>query len=152
MKFDAIIMYCINGWDQLPKEVRDSIKKRVAEGTGLVIIHPFTGERNEGKNRASDLWEISPLVYCLSDWVDPSDGYPRINWKALAQDNWIVAKDHYITRNVVLTGMPFDHMYFYKYELANDAEALIVSSKGNYPILAVKNYGKGRVVAFAYRE
>ena len=152
IKFDVIIMYCINGWNQLPKEVRDAIKKRVAEGTGLVIIHPFTGERNEGKNRASDLWEISPLVYCLSDWVDPSDGYPRINWKALAQDNWIIARDHYITRNVVLTGMPFDHMYFYKYELANDAEALIVSSKGNYPILAVKNYGKGRVVAFAYRE
>ena len=151
-KYDVIVMYCINGWDQLPQEVRDGIKKRVREGTGLVIIHPFTGEKDDAKNRASDLWELSPLVYCLSDWVDPADGYPRVNWKALEKDSWTIVREHYITRNLVLDGMPFDHMYFYKYELASDAEALIVSTKGGYPILAIKNYGKGRVVAFAYRE
>jgi hypothetical protein len=176
-KFDVIVIPGLNGWSRMTKPARDAILKRVEEGAGLVLIHPFVGdvkghpfrsdplkmEGNEATNAEDDvplqwetevdtrIWDVSPLINCPDDMVSDR-GYPAINQAALSNGTWEIARQHFIT-----TAMPMDLLpegniggRFYKYQAAKDSEVLIRS--GEYPILAVKNYGKGRVAAFAYLE
>ena len=174
-RFEVMLIPCLNGWSRMTKATRDAILKRVEEGAGLVLIHPYVGDIKghpfmadplvmEGRNVAGDedapakvfeteadarIWDLSPLVNCPDDMVSER-GYPIINKAALATGKWEVVKDHFIT-----SGMPMDLLpegnvggRFYKYQAAGD----VLIKSGEYPILAVKNYGKGRVAAFAYLE
>lgn len=153
--FDVIVIPGLNGWSRMTRATRDAILKRVAAGAGLVLIHPFVGDvkghpfvgdEPEGDTR---LWEISPLVDCPDDIVK-DDGYWEPNLNALTSGKWERAQSHFITDGIPLELLPegVNGGRFYKYRATG--EVLIKS--GQYPILAIKGYGKGRVVALAYLE
>ena len=153
--FEVILIPGLNGWTRLTRATRDAILRRVQDGAGLVLIHPFVGDvKNHpfaGDEREGDkrIWEISPLVGCPDDSLNEG-GYPEINRAAVAIGKWEVAKPHFITSGLDTGLLPEGNITgaFYKYQAAG--EVLIRS--GDYPILAVKPYGKGRVAAFAYVE
>ena len=176
-QFEVMVIPGLNGWSRMTMAARDAILKRVEEGAGLVLIHPYVGdikghpfaagtiEMSGTVSAAGDetpidqrekevdtrIWDISPLVNCPDDFVSDR-GYPVINKAALATGKWEVARQHYITAGLAMDLLPEGNIggRFYKYEAAKDADVLVKS--GNYPIIAVKNYGKGRVVALAYLE
>ncbi len=154
-RFDVIVLPGLNGWSRLTRASRDALLRRVQEGAGLVLIHPFlgdvkghpfAGDEPEGDTR---LWDLSPLVGCPDDSVEES-GYPLPNKEAITSGKWESAQPHFITQGLPLDLLPegISGGQFYKYQ--SSGEVLIGS--GDYPILAVKQYGKGRVVALAYVE
>ncbi len=63
---------------------------------------------------------------------------------------WSPVKSHYITRGVCFSALPYSYMGVFNYQ-SNHGEVLIKTEKGN-PVMAVSNYGKGRIVALAYPE
>lgn len=153
--FEVLVIPGLNGWTRLTRPARDAILRRVAEGAGLVLIHPFLGDVENhpfaGDEATGDarLWEISPLVDCPNDTVSER-GYPEINKEAIAEGIWETAQSHFITDGVPLALLPEGTLgsSFYKYRATG--EVLIQS--GEHPIVAVKEYGKGRVVALGYVE
>lgn len=151
--FDVIVIPGLNGWSRMTRPSRDAILRRVSQGAGLVLIHPFlgdvkghpfAGDEAEGDPR---LWDISPLVDCPDDTVR-DDGYPERNAAAITQGKWEVARPHFITRGIPLDLLPEGALAgkFYRYRAAGD----VLIRSGDCPILAVGHYGKGRVVALAY--
>jgi hypothetical protein len=153
--FEVLVIPGLNGWTRMTRASRDAILRRVRDGAGLVLIHPFVGDvknhpfagdEREGDNR---IWEISPLVGCPDDSLNEGGG-PEINKAAVAVGKWEAAKPHFITSGMDPALFPEGNITgaFYKYQAAG--EVLIRS--GEYPILAVKPYGKGRVAAFGYLE
>ena len=134
---------------------RDAILRRVQDGAGLVLIHPFVGDvKNhpfKGDEREGDerIWDVSPLVGCPDDTVNER-GYPDINKAALTRGKWEVARPHFITAGLPIDLLPEGNVggAFYKYQAKGD----VLLKSGDYPIAAVSTYGKGRVVAFAYME
>ncbi|PYV44085.1 MAG: hypothetical protein DMG06_07935, partial [Acidobacteria bacterium] len=153
--FEVMVIPGLNGWSRMTRSTRDAILKRVANGAGLVLIHPFVGDvknhpfKGDGVEGDARIWEISPLVGCPDDWVD-NRGYPEINQAAVSKGKWEIALQHFITSGQSLQLLPEGSMggSFYKY--TSNGDVLIKS--GENPILAVKKYGKGRVAAFAYME
>ena len=153
--FDVMVIPGLNGWSRLTRASRDAILRRVQEGAGLVLIHPFVGDVKghpfEGDEQEGDarLWDLSPLVDCADDIVQ-DDGYWKVNPEATATGKWELAQLHFITNGVPLGLLPEGVVggSFYKYHAAGD----VLVKSGDYPILAVKQYGKGRVVALAYAE
>ena len=173
--FDVMVIPGLNGWSRMTAATRDAILKRVEEGAGLVLIHPFVGDikghpfaadpikmsgavsaaGDETPIRAYEtdvdarIWDVSPLVNCPDDFVSDR-GYPQINYAATAKGKWEAVQNHFIT-----AGLPMELLLegnvggtFYKYEAKGD----VLVKSGDYPIVAVKTFGKGRVVAFAYME
>jgi hypothetical protein len=74
-------------------------------------------------------------------------GYPVLKQEAIAQGQWEIAADHAITHGVEAALLPSagEAGRFYRYRAAGD---VLVRAAG-LPVVAVKSYGKGRVVAFA---
>ncbi|MCJ7752651.1 MAG: beta-galactosidase trimerization domain-containing protein, partial [Armatimonadetes bacterium] len=153
--FEVIVIPGLNGWSRMTRASRDAILRRVQEGAGLVLIHPFVGDVEnhpfEGDEEEGDtrLWDISPLVDCPDDTVADS-GYPERNTAAVATGKWEVAQRHFITDGISLDLLPEGVVggSFYKYRASGD----VLVRSGENPIIAVKQYGKGRVVALAYVE
>jgi hypothetical protein len=153
--FDVIIIPGLNGWSRMTRPARDAILRRVHEGAGLVLIHPFVGDvenhpfADDEKTGDTRLWDISPLVDCPNDRV-AGDGYPELNKDAITTGKWEITGDHYITRGVPAALLPEAVLggSFYKYRATGD----VLIKSGDHPILAVKPYGKGRVVALGYVE
>ncbi len=151
--FEVMVIPGLNGWNRMTRPTRDAILRRVRDGAGLVLLHPFIGDLKghpfKGDEAVSDerIWEISPLVGVMDDTVNER-GYPERNQDAIAKGKWEVVKKHFITEGVSLDLLPegANGGSFYKYK--SDGEVLIKS--GDYPIIAAKNYGKGRIVALAY--
>ena len=149
--FEVMVIPGLNGWSRMTRSTRDAILKRVANGAGLVLIHPFVGDvknhsfKGDGTEGDARIWEISPLVGCPDDRVDDR-GYPEINQAAVSKGKWEIALQHFITSGQSLELLPEASTggSFYKY--TSNGDVLIKS--GEYPILAVKKYGKGRVAAF----
>jgi len=145
-EFDVIIWPGIHKWDTYPKQIRKAILERVKNGTGLLLLYPISEKNN------SDLWEFSPLKsteagnaqFLIKDremwsWPDHLD-----------MTEWSETKQHYITRGVVFEAFPWKHMGVYPYQ-NNHGNVLLETSNGN-PVLAVREYGKGRIVAMSYPE
>ncbi|HUX09107.1 MAG TPA: alpha-amylase family protein, partial [Terriglobia bacterium] len=146
------------------QNIRDAILKRVREGAGLVLIHPTTGIPAPGEPQATPplnihapdfavapggkLWEISPLIDCLSDQLD-SHGQLQVLPKAVAAGAWKAVAQSYVTDNVPFASFPADFLKHYKYRLGPDSKLLVEGPDGE-PIVATKTYGKGRVVALGY--
>ena len=42
--FEVILIPGLNGWTRLTRATRDAILRRVQDGAGLVLIHPFVGD------------------------------------------------------------------------------------------------------------
>jgi hypothetical protein len=154
-KFDVLLIPGLNGWSRMTRASRDAILRRVKEGAGIVLIHPFVGDVKghpfKGDEREGDprIWELSALVDCPDDFITEG-GSPELNRAALTKGVWEVAKHHFITDGVPLELVPsgLTGGRFYKYRPTGE----VLIKAGDYPVLAVKNYGKGRVVSLAYVE
>jgi len=154
-RFEVMLVPGLNGWSRLTRASRDAILRRVSEGAGLVLLHPFVGDVKghpfKGDEAQGDerLWDLSPLVGVPDDFVSER-GYPEPNGGAIAEGRWERAMPHFITEGVPLDLIPSGRAggRFYKYEARGD----VLIQAGGHPLLAVKSYGKGRVVAFAYVE
>ncbi len=154
-EFEVMVIPGLNGWSRMSRPARDAIRRRVSAGAGLVLIHPyvgdvknhpFAGDEPDGDSR---IWELSPLVGCPDDTIDAL-GNPQLNTDAIATGKWEITQSHFITDGLPLDLMPEGTAggRFYKYQAAGD----ILIRSGQYPVLAVKHYGKGRVVALGYVE
>ena len=141
----------LNGWSRYTRKTRDAILRRVSEGAGLVLLHPFVGDvkghpflgdEPEGDER---IWEISPLVGVPDDRVSDR-GYPELNREAIAEGQWR-ARPHPITEGLDLDLLPSGARggRFYRYEAKGD----VAIEAAGLPVIATRTYGKGRVVAFA---
>ncbi len=150
--FEVMVLPGLNGWSRLTRPARDAILNRVRDGAGLVLLHPFVGDVKGhpflGDEGSGDerIWEVSPLVGVPDDRVSDR-GYPEPNRDAIAQDRWEVARPHFITEGLDLDLIPSGERggRFYTYQARGD---VLVRAAG-HPVLAVKTYGRGRVVAFA---
>jgi len=154
-KYEVMLIPGINGWSRMTRATRDAILRRVQDGAGLVLLHPFVGDvkghpfkgdEPEGDQR---IWDISPLVGVPDDTVNER-GYPEINRDAVTKGKWELDQPHFITEGLPLELLPegIAGGSFYQYKPRGD----VLIKSGANPILAVKNYGKGRVVAMAYVE
>ncbi|MBA2705231.1 MAG: beta-galactosidase trimerization domain-containing protein [Blastocatellia bacterium] len=154
-QFEVMVIPGLNGWSRLTRATRDAILRRVQQGAGLVLIHPFVGDVKghpfKGDEPVGDerIWDISPLVGVADDTVNER-GYPETNQDAVTKGKWELAQTHFINEGLPLELLPEGNAggSFYKYRANGD----VLIKSGTNPIVAVKNYGKGRVVALAYTE
>ncbi len=163
-QYDVMVIPSLHGWNRLPAASREAIRKRVEQGTGLVLIHPTTGlpapddppSQRPMNDFAPDyevppgeeLWDLSPLVGVLSDRLN-SRGHREIRPDAVAPGPWKRVLEHPITTNLPFESFPADYLQHYRYKLGKDSTPLAVGADGE-PIIATKTYGKGRVVAIGY--
>lgn len=166
MHFDVMFIPGINGWRRFSDKAKDAILNRVKNGAGLVINQPqhgvdmpevegslpaiLTQDREAGEYRAPsyhDKWlaELSPLVPLHEERYRP-DGYANIDYDVLGHENWVFS-GHYITNDFPAGEYNFAELGYYPYKADGD---VIISSESGAPIAAVKQVGKGRVVALGY--
>ncbi|HYN01204.1 MAG TPA: hypothetical protein VE359_02040, partial [Vicinamibacteria bacterium] len=150
--FEVLVIPGLNGWSRYTRKTRDAILRRVSEGAGLVLLHPFVGDvkghpflgdEPEGDER---LWEISPLVGVPDDRVSDR-GYPELDQEAITEGQWR-ARPHPITEGLDLDLLPSGARggRFYRYQAKGD----VAVEAAGLPVVATRTYGKGRVVAFAW--
>jgi len=135
--FEAILLPLNHGWERLTPASRQALARRVREGCGLVLIRPFD----------SELTALVPLVppRPSADESAPVEPGPA------EKSPWKLVTPHYITRGIPIEYFPFQYVENYIYKAAPEATVLAETSSG-HPVLAIKQYGKGRVVAFGYRN
>lgn len=154
-QYEVMLIPGLNGWSRMTRDTRDAILRRVREGAGLVLLHPFVGDVKghpfKGDEAIGDerIWELSPLVGVPDDTVNER-GYPEINRDAVTKGKWELAAPHFITEGFPLDLVPEGNGggSFYRYQVQGD----VLIKSGANPIMAVKKYGKGRVVALGYLE
>ncbi len=136
-KFDAILLPLHHGWEQLTPASREALARRVREGCGLVLIRPF----------ASELSPLSPAD------LKPEDGELMESQTVGRTESspWRRAGDHYITRAIPIESFPFADLENFLYRAEPGASVLVGTESGN-PVLAAREFGKGRVIAFGYRN
>lgn len=140
--YDVLVLPGTHAWHELPEEAQKAIAERVAAGAGLVLI----GMRCD-PDKLGELADLSPLLPVRAEdrpvtedsWKEP---------RPISGDAWQVTQPHYITANVPLEVLPFDHMSHLPYR----AEGEVIVAAGDAPVIAVKTYGKGRVVALGYEH
>src|SRR5215217_7296588 len=153
--YEVMLIPGINGWSRMTRATRDAILRRVQDGAGLVLLHPFVGDVAghpfKGDEPVGDerIWELSPLVGVANDTVNER-GYPEVNRDAVAKGKWELGDPHFITEGLPLELLPEGAIggSFYRYKSRGD----VLIKSGAHPIMSVSNYGKGRVVAMAYLE
>src|SRR5208283_1381514 len=135
--FDAILLPLDHGWEQLTPASREALARRVREGCGLVLIRPFAGE----------LSPLTPLD------LKPENGELEEPMQPGRTESspWRRTGDNYITRAIPVESFPFRDLQNFVYRAESGAAVLIQTDSGS-PILAVRPFGKGRVVAFGYRN
>jgi hypothetical protein len=149
--FEVLVIPGLNGWSRYTRRTRDAILRRVQDGAGLVLLHPFVGDvkghpflgdEPQGDER---IWEISPLVGVPDDRVSDR-GYPEVNREAIVEAEWR-ARPHTITEGLDLALLPSGARggRFYRYRASGD----IAVEAAGLPVIATRTYGRGRVVAFA---
>jgi len=149
--FEVLVIPGLNGWSRYTRKTRDAILRRVSEGAGLVLLHPFVGDvkghpfRGDEPEGDERIWEISPLVGVPDDRVSDR-GYPEPNQEAIVEGQWR-ARPHPITEGLDLEMLPSGARggRFYRYEAKGD----VAIEAAGHPVVATRAYGKGRVVAFA---
>jgi hypothetical protein len=149
--FEVLVIPGLNGWSRYTRKTRDAILRRVSEGAGLVLLHPFVGDvkghpflgdEPQGDER---IWEISPLVGVPDDRVSDR-GYPEPDREAIVEGQWR-ARPHPLTEGLDLDLLPSGARggRFYRYEAKGD----VAVEAAGLPVIATRTYGRGRVVAFA---
>ncbi len=148
-EYDVYVIRTPVGWKWFPKAARQALLERVEDGAGLVLIQPYSGAEDFD---ASDLWSISPLTDCKTDTMEEPGGDMQEPAEGLiiGQDWKAVEPDHPIAKGLPLDLLPYKAMAYQQYKVAPDAKVIIKSDIGD-PIVAVKQYGKGRVVTCAWR-
>jgi Beta-galactosidase len=143
--FDVIVLPPLRGWQNMPRELKEALKKRVAGGCGLVLIQPSAPA--EG---AEDFRELSPLAgeVKLEKYRPRESDQEEIRPAAIKSGPWKPGPaEHYITRNLPLELIPTEDIRYLSYKA--QGEVAITAQDGS-PILAMGRYGKGRVAAFAW--
>lgn len=151
-RYDVLVMHSMLGWNTLPAEVKEGILARVRRGEGLVLVHPHLGEDQQDQG----LWDLSPLVRVESTRLTGAgagidEGYPEPPRHAMCGAPWKQAADHYIANGLPFAALPYPALKHFRYQLAPDAQALVTGVDG-LPVVAVKQYGKGRVVGLGYHS
>jgi hypothetical protein len=154
-RYEVMLIPGLNGWSRMTRATRDAILRRVRDGAGLVLLHPFVGDvkghpfKGDETDGDQRIWDISPLVGIPDDTVNER-GYPEVNRDAIRKGKWELGQTHFITEGLPLELLPEGNAggSFYQYRAQGD----VLIKSGANPIVAVKNYGKGRVVALAYIE
>jgi len=151
-RWDVLVMHSILGWNHLPAQIKRAIYGRVRRGEGLVLVHPQLGEDEADKS----LWELSPIVgveatKLTSPGAGVDTGYPRVPRTAVSGAPWRKAAEHYIVDGIPFEALPYPALQHYRYQLARGAQALATGEAGG-PVVAVKEYGKGRVVGLGYHN
>ena len=153
--YEVMLIPGINGWSRMTRATRDAILRRVQDGAGLVLLHPFVGDVKghpfKGDEVVGDerIWDLSPLVGVADDTVNER-GYPEVNRDAVTKGKWELGDTHFITEGLPLELLPEGTISgsFYRYQAKGD----VLIKSGSQPIVAARNYGNGRVVAMAYVE
>jgi hypothetical protein len=140
--YDVIVMPGINGWGYFTPRSREALLHRVENGTGLVLIQPFAGERFE---EIEELSLLSPLKPLYNEGFN-SGGRPQYALHTLRNDKW-QPLEHYITKGIPFELFPYKEMGYYPYK---EEGSVIIRSESGRPVAAVKEYGKGRIAAFGY--
>src|SRR5215510_6805204 len=154
-QYEVIVLPGLNGWSRMTRATRDAILRRVQNGAGLVLLHPFVGDVKghpfKGDEAVGDerIWELSPLIGVPDDTVNER-GYPENNRDVITKGKWELGEAHFITEGLPLELLPEGTIggSFYRYQ----SKGNVLIKSGNNPILSVSNYGKGRVVSMAYVE
>jgi hypothetical protein len=149
--FEVLVIPGLNGWSRYTRKTRDAILRRVSEGAGLVLLHPFVGDvkghpfRGDEPEGDERIWEISPLIGVPDDRVNDR-GYPEVNREAVTEGRWR-ARPHALAEGLDLEMIPSGARggRFYRYEAKGD----VVVEAAGLPVVATRRYGRGRVVAFA---
>jgi hypothetical protein len=149
--FEVLVIPGLNGWSRYTRKTRDAILRRVSEGAGLVLLHPFVGDvkghpfRGDEPEGDRRIWEISPLVGVPDDRVNDR-GYAEPNRGAITEGRW-QARPHPLVEGLDLDMIPSGARggRFYRYE----ANGQVAVEASGLPVVATRAYGKGRVVAFA---
>ena len=134
--FEVILLPLHHGWDALSEKSREALRTRVEKGCGLVLIRPFDSP-------------LSP--FRLSQFPPGSEELYREIEPAWESSRWQVIGRHYITRAIPVESFPFHLLHNYLYEQGEDTQVLIESDSGT-PILGTAEGGRGRVVAFGFRN
>ncbi len=143
--YDVILWPGLRPWESYPQSVRDRIRHLVVdEGKGLVLFSP-TSEAADG----AGLWELSPLTG-IGEHVNiwPEDKV-TLDSSQVDQSAWTVTQDHFITRGLALDAFPQGKLTVITSK--PNGEVLVATKRGA-PVLAVRQAGKGRVVAFGYSQ
>ncbi|MCP5118796.1 MAG: hypothetical protein GY953_48915, partial [bacterium] len=122
-EYDVMVLPGNRPWAEFPEVVRAAIRQRVEAGMGLVLIDTTATE------------DISPLT---------------ANGAEYESGRWLTPTPHYITRNVPLERFPHDQIHYR--QAATASGRVIIESASGTPILAVRELGKGRVVAAAWQQ
>ncbi len=148
-RYDVYVIRTPVGWKWFPQAAREALLWRVKRGAGLVLVHPYSGDEQFD---ASDLWSLSALTHCATDTMQSPSGYMQVAKEGVVRgQSWrVVEPEHYIVKDLPLDLLPFKAMLHQQYRVAPDATVLVRSSGGD-PIVAVKKFGKGRVVTLGYR-
>lgn len=146
-EYDVIIWPGLHPWEDYPRALRQALLERVKKGTGLVLLYPASKPGGE-----NDFTAFSPLAVKPSVNIDSIMKlyHSKANiWPLMDTSAWVKTGDHYITRGVELGALPMGQMGVVP--CADNGQALIRTADGN-PVVSVKTYGKGRIVAMAYPE
>ncbi len=105
------------------------VMKKVEKGAGLVVIEPG---------------DIPPL-HSMSPISPVNIGTQKL----IKEVKWEKVKEHFITTGIPFSVLPATDIYEYKLNDVPGNEVLVTA--GGKPLLAVSEYGKGRIAAFTYR-
>jgi hypothetical protein len=148
-KFGAMMIYTPLGWNRFTASARECILKRVRDnGEGIVLMMPFPGDKDQPW--PEDLKQLSALINSQTDWIRDGCEMRYPNDGRIIGKKWTLAKEHSILVGVPIEALPQTAIEIQKYEAAPGAEVLLKTEDGA-PVLAVKQFGKGRVVTFATR-
>ncbi len=136
--FDAILLPLHHGRDALSEKGWQALRRRVEAGCGLVLIRPF--------DRV-----LSPLLLPEEPRPSGEDDSGRPVEPARESSPWRLNADHWLVRGIPVESFPFDLLEHYRYLPAAGARVLVAAESGT-PVLAVGEVGRGRVVAFGYRN
>ena len=151
-RYDVLVMHSVRGWNEFPANLKKIIYARVRRGEGLVLVHPHLGEDQRDKG----LWDLSPIIGVPPTTLKGAGagidtGYPRPPKEAMSGARWQKAADHFIVNGIPLEALPYPALEHYRYRLARGAKALVTGARGK-PVVAVKQYGEGRVVGLGYHN
>ena len=148
--YDVMIIPTVIGWNTYPEKMREAIVKRVQEGAGLVLIAPQDAKQEEHNPNGPDeilIPKLSPI-----SGATPTQYHWYGDWERLTNIKgpgaWTIKQPkHSIVSGVCWEEMPLT--YFVQVQdftkVADDAT--LIAAMGDTPTLAVKQFGKGRVVA-----
>ena len=132
-----ILLQVSHGWERLTAASREALARRVREGCGLVVVRPMGG----------DMMPLEPAEAVPL----PADGSQPVE-PAAESSPWRRKGDHYITRAIPVEAFPVRLPRELRLPRRSRTPPCSSNPPAGHPVLAVRDYGKGRVAAFGYRN